>query len=61
MQPLLTEDQLAELTAVPVKTLQRWRSDGTGGPRYVKAGRAVRYRPEDVEQWLDRSTVRPAP
>lgn len=56
MRPLLTEDQLSEAIAVPVKTLQRWRLT-SDGPRYVKAGRAVRYRPEDVELWLDGHTV----
>lgn len=56
MQPLLTEDQVAEAIAVPVKTVRRWRAEATG-PRYVKAGRAVRYRPEDLARWLDANTV----
>lgn len=53
--PLLTERDLAEHIGVPVKTLQRWRLDRTG-PRYIKAGRHVRYRPEDITRWLDANT-----
>lgn len=33
-------------------TLEAWRCRG-GGPRYVKLGRAVRYRLSDLDAWLD--------
>jgi predicted DNA-binding transcriptional regulator AlpA len=47
IEPLLTEAQVSELTGRCVPTLQKDRLRGTG-PRYVKIGRLVRYRPEDV-------------
>lgn len=45
------EDAAAHLQ-VPVKTLYAWRSRGVG-PRGIRVGRYVRYRPKDVEAWLD--------
>jgi hypothetical protein len=49
---LLTQERLAEkLGDTSERTLERWRVEGTGPP-FVKAGRKVLYRPEDVEQWL---------
>lgn len=49
---LLTIGELAAYLSVPVSTLYVWRTNGDG-PRGMKVGRHVRYRPEDVEAWLD--------
>ncbi|MDB5693086.1 MAG: transcriptional regulator [Alphaproteobacteria bacterium] len=46
----------AEYTGLAVSTLQKLRIFG-GGPRYLKLGRAVRYRLEDLEGWLADRTV----
>jgi excisionase family DNA binding protein len=43
---------------VPRATLANWRSAGKGPP-FVKVGRHVRYRPEDVDQWVERQVVEP--
>jgi len=51
----LTEAEVAERLAISPRTLQTWRYKG-GGPRYLKVGSAVRYRPEDVAAWLERQT-----
>jgi excisionase family DNA binding protein len=48
---LLTEQQAAEFLKIRVKTLQSWRVRG-GGPKFVKVGRLVRYRDDDLEQFL---------
>lgn len=48
----------AELGAMLHKTpaaLAQWRYMGVG-PRFVKIGRAVRYREADVTTWLDAQT-----
>jgi Helix-turn-helix domain len=34
------------------RTLERWRSEGSG-PAFVKVGRRALYRETDVEQWLE--------
>lgn len=54
---LLRPADMAARIGVPVGTLANWRCDGRG-PRYLKVGRHVRYRVEDLEAWLDRQVVR---
>ena len=49
-RPPFTEETLAEYLSVPRKTLGHWRGQGAG-PRWYRAGRYVRYRPEDVREW----------
>ena len=44
---LLTETQLAERWQASTKLIQKQRADGTGVP-FVKIGRLVRYRLEEV-------------
>jgi excisionase family DNA binding protein len=51
MQPLLTQDEAAELLKLSVRTVERLRVSGTG-PKFLKIFRSVRYRPEDVQTWL---------
>ena len=52
---LLTIRELAAYLSVPVQTLYVWRTNGHG-PRGIKVGRHLRYRPEDVEVWLEERT-----
>lgn len=49
---LLTAEEVAVLTGLAVETLAQWRSQGRGIP-YLKMGRAVRYHPSDVQQYLE--------
>jgi excisionase family DNA binding protein len=46
------ENVIAKQLKCDVKTLQAWRSRG-GGPPFVKVGRLVRYRAEDVKAWVE--------
>ena len=48
---LLTEADVAQRLNLAIGTLQSWRIDGKG-PGFLKLGRAVRYRPEDVESYI---------
>jgi predicted DNA-binding transcriptional regulator AlpA len=52
MQPLLDSEEVAEILGIAPGSLQNWRVRGIG-PRHVKVGQFVRYRPEEVEQWLE--------
>jgi predicted DNA-binding transcriptional regulator AlpA len=45
-----TEEELAALLKVPRKTVARWRATGTG-PKWVRAGRYVRYEESAVRDW----------
>ncbi len=49
---MLNEHQLAEFLNISVKSLQGWRLFRKG-PKFVKIGRAVRYRRRDLETWVD--------
>ena len=47
---LKTKDA-AERLQVSRRTLERWRRVGCG-PQFVRFGRAIRYRLEDLEAWV---------
>jgi excisionase family DNA binding protein len=51
MQNFLTEKEVAQQISVSLASLRRWRLMRRG-PRFVKVGSLVRYRPEDLEQWM---------
>jgi hypothetical protein len=51
LSPLLTEDDLSQILGRSVKSLRKDRLAGTGAP-FVRVGRLVRYRPQDVGDWL---------
>ena len=52
MRNFLTEKEVARQITVSLASLRRWRLEQRG-PRFVKAGVLVRYRPEDLEQWME--------
>lgn len=53
----VNETVAAQMLGMSVKTLQAWRFYGKG-PKYLKIeGKAVRYRPDDLKQWLDGQEV----
>jgi len=56
MVRLLTQSDVAKLLRLSERTLERLRLQG-GGPLYIKAGRAVRYRESDLEAWIDARVV----
>ena len=45
---VMTVRQASEYLGLAVSTLNKWRCHG-GGPVFIKMGRAVRYRVEDLE------------
>ncbi|MEO8592308.1 MAG: helix-turn-helix domain-containing protein [Candidatus Solibacter sp.] len=56
LEKLLKEHDVAGVTGLSVASVRRWRLDGKG-PKYLKIGSAVRYRPEDVAAWLESRPV----
>jgi predicted site-specific integrase-resolvase len=52
LAPLLSSADVAELLDVSERTLEFWRYAGKG-PAYVKVGKRVRYRPVDVEAYVE--------
>ena len=53
---LLSPDDVQELYNIPVTTLEKWRSLKVGPP-YHKLGKHIRYKPKDVEQWIETKKV----
>ncbi len=58
MDSLLTEAQVAEILQLKVRTIQSWRLAAKHLP-FIKLGGAVRYRMEDIQQYLDDHVVLP--
>ena len=54
----LTDIEVAARLGVSRFTVRSWRLKGVG-PRFLKMGRAVRYRPEDVREYEQRVLVNP--
>ena len=51
MSELLNETEVAKKLRVSLACLRRWRLEKRG-PMFVKIGQLVRYRPEELELWL---------
>jgi len=53
MEQEILRDQgfVAERLGCSVRTLERWRVSGDG-PAFVKLGHLVRYRDNDIAEWL---------
>ncbi len=49
--PLMTPADLSEYLGVPLGTLANWRYQRRG-PAFVRLGRHVRYRADDVVEWI---------
>jgi len=54
----INEYEVATITALSVQTLRNWRNQGKGIP-YVKAGRSVRYKYQDVITYMDARKILP--
>jgi len=52
----LTEHEVAEVLAVDVTTLRRWRRE-QAGPPYVRMGTCVRYDPVELHAYLEAARV----
>ena len=54
---LLTQDDVAEMLGVKAATLSVWRSAGRYDLPFIRVGRCIRYRAEDVERFIEANTV----
>jgi excisionase family DNA binding protein len=52
----LTDVEVAARLGVSRFTVRSWRLKGVG-PRFLKMGRAVRYRPQDVDEYERQALV----
>jgi len=54
----LTEAEAAARLGLKIPTLRAWRHRGVG-PTFVRLGRAIRYLPSDIEQYLSENRHAP--
>jgi excisionase family DNA binding protein len=60
MEKLLSPSDLAELVGVPIGTIYKWNSTGTG-PQVLHIGKHVRYSQAEVHRWIaGRTAPKPA-
>jgi hypothetical protein len=53
---LLSPAEVQELYSIPVTTLEKWRSQKIG-PLYHKLGKHIRYKPKDMERWIESKKI----
>ena len=53
MKPVHAEKKAAELCGLSPRTLERYRLEGRG-PSFVRLGRRVLYREEDLVAWTEK-------
>ena len=58
--PLLTTEQAAQILGIKPRTLVIWRHEGRSELPFIRLGRAVRYRLEDIQSYIERKTHRQA-
>jgi phage terminase Nu1 subunit (DNA packaging protein) len=58
---LLTEQELADLLKVSVRTVRRWRAETTGPPVVWAGSHRPRYWRSQVVRWLERGGREPRP
>lgn len=56
---LLTREQAADFLGIERQTLAAWAVSGSYDLPFIRVGRSVRYRRDDLLAWLDSRTVRP--
>lgn len=47
----LSPATVAQKLSVSVTTLRTWREAGTG-PKFIRLGKVIRYRQEDLADWI---------
>ncbi len=58
MYQALNETRVAELMGLAVQTLRNWRYLRKGPP-YLKIGRSVRYKSDDIDNYLTSKKIDP--
>jgi predicted DNA-binding transcriptional regulator AlpA len=57
LNTLLNEHDVARVTGLSIASVRRWRLLRRG-PKYLKIGAAVRYKPKDISAWLECRRIR---
>lgn len=55
----LNEREVSEITGFAVQTLRNHRFQSVGIPYLVVGKRAIRYRPQDIEKFMEKTRIDP--
>ncbi|MBM9536174.1 helix-turn-helix domain-containing protein [Desulfobulbus alkaliphilus] len=55
--PLLSPVEAAEILGIKVDTLTVWRSTKRYPLPFVRVGRSIKYKAEDVAEFIERQTI----
>lgn len=58
VEQLLTQKEVAALLCLHPTTLKVWIHKGKG-PKYSRIGGAIRYRPEDIQAFINEGLIDP--
>lgn len=59
LRKLLEIEEVSTIVGLPIPTLYQQRHKRVGiGALALRVGRHLRWRPEDIERWLDEQTAR---
>ena len=58
MKSLVTPGEAANQITAPEATLQNWRTTGAQNLPFIKIGRRVMYRQDDIDKWLKQHTFK---
>jgi predicted site-specific integrase-resolvase len=53
----LTEEEMAEILELSVRTMRTYRTAGKDHPPFVKVGRAVKYPAKEFYIWLEKKKL----
>lgn len=56
-EPLLDQKEVSTIIKKSESFLEKARWVGHGGPKFLKIGKSVRYRPSDVREFIDLQPV----
>ncbi len=58
MDKLMTTQEVADYLNIKKQTLEAWRSRNTINIPYIRIGASIRYKKQDVEEWLAKHLVK---
>lgn len=58
MEKLYTIDDAANILGVKKQTLRLWACKGKYGLKYCKIGGLIRFRPKDIQDFINKSVIK---
>lgn len=56
---LLTTKEVANMLNISVPSLRRLQNYEGGGPKFIRIGKAIRYKPSDIKKFIEEGSNEP--